>query len=97
ESEERLKLAVTATRSGIWDADLRLETCWWSPEFVDMLGYSPEEMPLRIGVWEDMIHPDDRGWTLALVARFISGEAPEYQPVYRLQRKDGSWIWIEAP
>lgn len=96
ESEERLKLAVTATRSGIWDADLRRGACWWSPEFIAMLGYTAEEMPALIGVWEGMIHPEDRAWVLALVARFIAGEAPEYHPTYRLKRRDGSWVWIES-
>lgn len=96
ESEERLKLAVTATRSGVWDADLRGGTCWWSPEFVAMLGYTSDEMPPRIGVWEQMIHPDDREWVLSLAERFVSGEAAVYRPIYRLRRKDGAWIWIEA-
>lgn len=96
ESEERLKLAVTATRSGIWDADLRLGTCWWSPEFIAMLGYDDDEMPPRIGVWEQLIHPEDRAWTVTLAKRFIEGQTASYRPIYRLRRKDGSWIWIEA-
>lgn len=96
ESEERLKLAVTATRSGIWDADLLRGSCWWSPEFIAMLGYAEEDMPPRIGVWEQLIHPEDRGWTVTLANRFIDGQTASYRPVYRLRRKDGSWIWIEA-
>lgn len=96
ESEARLKLAVTATRSGVWDADLRTGTSWWSPEFIAMLGYSPSELGGRIGTWENLIHPDDLPWTLALVQRYLRGEVPEYEPVYRMRRKDGSWIWIEA-
>jgi diguanylate cyclase (GGDEF)-like protein/PAS domain S-box-containing protein len=96
QSEERLKLAVTATRSGIWDADLRAGSCWWSPEFIAMLGYGDDEMPPRIGIWEQLVHPDDRDWTLAMAERFIAGEVAVYDPVYRLRRKDGSWIWIEA-
>lgn len=96
ESEERLKLAVTATRSGIWDADLLAGTCWWSPEFVAMLGYTENEMPPRVGVWEKLIHPEDRGAVLTLAERFIAGQAASYRPVYRLRRKDDSWIWIEA-
>lgn len=96
ESEERLKLAVTATRSGVWDADLRRGTCWWSPEFIAMLGYTSDEMPARIGVWEKLIHPDDREWVQALAESFIDGKAAVYRPIYRLRRKDGAWIWIEA-
>lgn len=96
ESEERLKLAVTATRSGIWDADLRRGTCWWSPEFIAMLGYDADEMPPRIGVWEQLIHPEDRARTVTLAERFIEGQTASYHPVYRLRRKDDTWIWIEA-
>lgn len=96
ESEERLKLAVTATRSGIWDADLRSGSSWWSPEFLAMLGYDPGELPPRVGTWEALIHPDDAPWTTALIQRYLRGEVPEYEPVYRVRRKDGTWVWIEA-
>ncbi|WP_051340400.1 EAL domain-containing protein [Azospirillum halopraeferens] len=97
ESEQRLKLAVTATRSGVWDADLRTGRVWWSPEFVAMLGYAPDELPMDRGeTWEVLIHPDDRSWTAALAERYLSGEITEYAPVYRMRRKDGSWVWIEA-
>lgn len=96
DSEERLKLAVTATRSGVWDADLRTGTSWWSPEFIDMLGYDPGELAGRIGTWESLIHPDDLPWTMDLVDRYLRGEVSDYEPVYRMKRKDGSWMWIEA-
>ncbi|MGQ9365971.1 EAL domain-containing protein [Azospirillum sp. A39] len=97
DSEQRLKLAVTATRSGVWDADLRTGAVWWSPEFVAMLGYGADELALELaGAWEALIHPDDRPWTTALAERYLRGEVPEYAPVYRMRRKDGSWVWIEA-
>lgn len=95
-SEERLKLAVTATRSGVWDTDLRTGDAWWSPEFIAMLGYGPQDLNGRIGTWESLIHPDDVSWTTALVQRYLKGEVPEYEPVYRMKRKDGTWVWIEA-
>jgi diguanylate cyclase (GGDEF)-like protein/PAS domain S-box-containing protein len=96
ESEQRLKLAVTATRSGVWDTDLRAGVFWWSPEFIAMLGYDPYQPEERPPNWESLIHPDDLPWVTALRDRYLRGEVPEYEPVYRMCRKDGSWVWIEA-
>lgn len=96
ESEQRLKLAVTATRSGVWDTDLRTGESWWSPEFVAMLGYDINDPKVRPLSWEALTHPDDLPWLTALRERYLRGDVQEYEPVYRLCRNDGTWIWIEA-
>lgn len=94
ESESRLKLAVTATRSGVWDNDLKTGIRWWSPEFMTTLGYA-EDAGATLSP-DDLIHPDDLAWVGALRDRYLVGEVSDYQPVYRLRRADGSWMWVEA-
>jgi len=94
ESESRLKLAVIATRSGVWDNDLKTGSRWWSPEFMATLGYSEGSgAPFSP---DDLIHPDDLPWVGALRDRYLAGEVADYQPVYRLRRADGTWMWVEA-
>ncbi len=96
ESEERLKLAVTVTRSGVWDWNLETNRFWWSPEFGATLGYPETELGHATrGLWESLVHPDDLIWCRTLAHRFIVGEVQEYQPVYRMRRRDGSWSWVE--
>lgn len=96
ESEERLKLAVRATRSGVFDNNYVKDTYWWSPEFIEMLGYEPVDALLANKLFEGLIHPDDKENTQSQINRYLQGEVGDYLSVYRLRHRDGSWVWIEA-
>ncbi len=94
-NEERLKLAVKATRSGVWDFDLRSDAFWWSPEFLPMLGYSEGEIKATLEAKYSLINPEDIEWVKTSHARYLAREIEDYTPEYRMKRKDGSWMWIE--
>lgn len=94
-NEERLKLAVKATRSGVWDMDVAASTFWWSPEFMAMLGYGDNEIPPSLDAKYTLIHPEDLEWVKTSHTRYLAREIEEYTPEYRMLRKDGSWMWIE--
>ncbi|HYC03603.1 MAG TPA: EAL domain-containing protein [Azospirillaceae bacterium] len=96
ESEERLKLAVRATRSGVFDYNYVKGANWWSPEFIEMLGYDVAEFSDASAQWRELLHPDDRENVLAQVERYLAGDLGDYLALYRLSHKDGSWVWIEA-
>ncbi|HYE52414.1 MAG TPA: EAL domain-containing protein [Azospirillaceae bacterium] len=96
ESEERLKLAVRATRSGVFDNSFVKGTSWWSPEFIEMLGYDVSDITNASSTWEELLHPDDRDNVLSQVDRYLAGDLGDYLALYRLRHKDGSWMWIEA-
>ncbi|HYD30473.1 MAG TPA: PAS-domain containing protein [Azospirillaceae bacterium] len=95
QSEERLSLAITATRSSVWDYNLVTDAYWWSPGFPAMLGYDPDECQMSRGTWEALVHPAERPMALREMQRHMSGEAPTYESVYRMRHRDGSWVWIE--
>ncbi len=95
QNEMRLKLAVRATRSGVWDYDLKSNVFWWSPEFLAMLGYQIEEISASMDSKYALIHPDDLSWVKTSTERFINGESLEFNPEYRVKRKDGTWMWVE--
>ncbi|WP_145617215.1 EAL domain-containing protein [Nitrospirillum bahiense] len=96
ESEERLKQAVSATRSGVFDADFATGLTWWSPEFLEMLGYPGGASPWHDKPLEALLHPDDAPATMGTIERYLSGESGDYLSVFRLRKNDGSWLWIEA-
>ncbi len=58
-SEQRLALAITATRSSVWDYDLRSGHYWWSQEFPALLGYGPSELAMTAQTWVSLLHPDE--------------------------------------
>ncbi len=94
-SEERLSLAIAATRSSVWDMDLTTGQLWWSVELPMILGYSPDELPMSTSVLESLTHPDDRTRVLSESLRHIVGETSSYCNVYRLRRNDGGYLWME--
>jgi len=96
ESEERLKLAVRATRSGVFDNNYVKGTFWWSPEFIEMLGYDAVDALYANKLFEGLLHPDDKENAQAHVDRYLSGDVGDYLSLYRLRHRDGSWVWIEA-
>ncbi|MEI8397388.1 MAG: PAS-domain containing protein, partial [Rhodospirillaceae bacterium] len=93
--EERLSLAIAATRSSVWDMDLAGGHIWWSPEFPLLLDYRPDELPMTIAAFESLFHPEDRDRVISESMRHIAGETESYSNVYRLRCCDGSYRWVE--
>ena len=95
QSEERLGLAIAATRSSVWDYDLRSKQYWWSKEFPALLGYGPDELAMTAETWEALIHPDEVRHVVAESRRRVRDREMAYSSVYRMRRRDGRWAWIE--
>ena len=94
ESEERLRLAVTAANQGLFDADVRSGISVVSPEYCRMLGYEPDELEVTHEAWIERMHPDDRDGATRRFADYLAGRAGNYEAEFRLRAKDGTWKWI---
>ncbi|ALG69721.1 histidine kinase [Azospirillum thiophilum] len=94
-SEQRLALAITATRSSVWDYDLRTGQYWWSKEFPALLGYGASELTMTAETWASLLHPDEAEQVMAESRRRLRDRAMAYSAVYRMRRQDGRWAWIE--
>lgn len=93
---DRLLLAVSAAGDGLWDWDAQTDSVYYSPRYLSMLGYTAEEFPARLDVWEAKIHPDDYDKIVppqrALVESPATGDT--FECTYRLRKADGTWAWI---
>ena len=94
-SEERLRLAMTAGRLGVFDWDLRTDSFLWGDECYRMLGYQVGEVEPSQAVWLARIHPDDRGAAEAAETT-ARRERKEFISEYRINRRDGSVRWVVA-
>jgi PAS domain S-box-containing protein len=92
-SEERLRLALTASNQGLYDLDLKTEERIVNPEYALMLGYNPATFHEPISEWIARLHPDDRESVVATYRAYIAGEIPSYQAEYRQRTQDGQWKW----
>jgi diguanylate cyclase (GGDEF)-like protein/PAS domain S-box-containing protein len=69
-----------------------LERIYVSPSGRDLTGFEPSELPT--GPQGGLIHPDDRpAWKASFAFPSSTGLT---QSTFRLARKDGSYVWVEA-
>lgn len=95
DSEERLRLAVEASRMGMWDRDMRTGKIIWNDEFYRLFGYRVGEVEPSYAAWATRVYPDDRVAAEAKVAD-ATREHREYVNEYRVLRPDGTVRWCVA-
>ena len=91
---ELWKSAVDRAGLGVWDWDLVADTCYYSPSWYAMVGYSPDELDPSSDLWLQLVHPDDRERAIQSGDRHIYGDAESIETELRLRHKAGHWIWV---
>ncbi len=94
ESEERLRLALTATHQGLYDLNVQTGDVQVNDEYALMLGYAPEEFHETNADWRKRLHPEDVKPVTQIYEDYISGKAPDYRMEFRQRTRAGSWKWI---
>ncbi|MGZ9189944.1 MAG: PAS domain S-box protein, partial [Nitrospira sp.] len=94
ESEERLRLALTAANQGLYDINIQTGECVVNPEYARMLGYDPIEFSETNTAWLERLHPDDREEVYRTYEDYVAGRRDEYRVEYRQLTKSGDWKWI---
>lgn len=68
-----------------------------NPSFAGLVGYSPEDLTsLDPEGVEALLHPLDRDLVLQRWGERLDGKSPPSQYKFRLIRKDGAVIWVDA-
>ena len=94
ESEERLRLAMSAASQGLYDLNVQTGDCIVSPEYALMLGYDPAEFRETNAAWRERLHPDDRETVYGIFSEYVAGRREEYRVEFRQRTGDGGWKWI---
>lgn len=94
QSEEKYRQLVTNIPDIIWTADEEARPVFITPNVESLLGYTPEEL-YNNSVWFDRIHPDDAPAVAQAYQTFLATNEM-FSSAYRVQRKDGVWIWAEG-
>jgi PAS domain S-box-containing protein len=92
-SEKNLREAINAVNDGIFNYLIPADMATLSPQCYTMLGYEPDEFPVTLEIWTNMIHPDDRSKTLAAISSCIEAGEP-FSLEFRLKTKNNSWLWM---
>ncbi len=82
------------TPAVLWTSDQKGQTVFISANVEKVYGYTPEEI-LKSGdrLWFGRIHSEDLARVKEAYETLMKGVA-DYDIEYRIQRRDGDWIWI---
>ncbi len=94
ESEERLRLALSAANQGLYDLNVQTGECVVNPEYARMLGFEPAELHVTNAAWRERLHPEDREEVYRAYEDYVAGRREEYRVEFRHQTKSGGWKWI---
>lgn len=94
-NEERLRLAMLATRQGWFELNVQTGRGISSDEYIQIIGYDPGEFTTTVSTWLEGIHPEDKEKVSREFRECIeTGETRSME--YRRQARSGEWKWIRS-
>jgi PAS domain S-box-containing protein len=93
ESEERLRLALEASGTGVWEWDIVTGRIAWSDQVHGFYGMRPGEFDGTLETFARHLHPADADRARAAIRASVEDDAP-YRIEYRIVPKGGGVRWI---
>ena len=90
--EARLEL-IQGAGDGHWFWDLKTDKCQFSQQWAAMLDFAAEEISGTPDAWFNRIHPHYLPQVKEDLSAHLYGRTPRFQSQYRIQKRDGSYIW----
>jgi len=96
ESEEQLEMALAASGLVLWDWNIpeRKVTC--GSRWIELLGYTDEELGNDEDNWMALIHPKDLERFQQKITAHLQGKTANFESEHQLRHKDGHWVSVEA-
>lgn len=94
-SENRYRRIERATNDGLWEWNVQTGYDYFSPRWLEMLGYSENELPYKVETFVSLVHPDDSEPVKnAIEIHFTQGV--NFDMEMRLKHKQGHYIWVRS-
>ncbi|HEV8701170.1 MAG TPA: response regulator [Candidatus Polarisedimenticolia bacterium] len=93
QSEENYRSLVANIPDITWTSDSVGRTVFISPNVERVYGFTPAEICADPGLWFGRVHPEDVDRVRAAYRDLFEGNR-KFEVEYRIQRKDGEWIWL---
>jgi two-component system sensor histidine kinase/response regulator len=94
ESEERLNFALDGSNDGLWDWNIKTDEIYFSPRWLEMLGYASGQLEAKSQTLDKLLHPDDMASTKRALEACLSGQNEKYAVEQRLLTCGGEWKWV---
>ena len=92
---ERLRIALTATKSGVWEWHFPTRKLYLSEHLAAIISDNLD-VPPTWGLLMEHIHPDDRELFGNIICRTLQAPNEEHSTQYRALRHNGSYAWLEV-
>lgn len=93
-SEERYTHMLNATCDGLWDWNISTGVVYYSPQWIRLLGFPPEQVSSTVQFFKDLIHPEDLQHTLQVLEDHLAGRTPVKELELRLRLSSGDYRWF---
>ncbi len=91
DAQNRLRLAVSLGKVGLWDWDVRANRVNYSSEWKQQVGHSDDEIADNLDEWQSRVHPDDLGRAFAVMKTCLDGPEAPFEVEFRFRHKNGSY------
>ena len=94
-SERRLQVALTGTKTGVWEWDMATDEVIWTESMERLFGLDPGAFEGTFEAFAERVHPEDIADVQGAIESAIeSGEM--FRTEYRIEREDGEQRWVAA-
>lgn len=94
DGDARYRRIIEGSDQGFWEWNIPARQFSASSRFDAILGYSPDDSPLRQRQWPQHIHPDDLPRMRASMRRHLKGKIPFHRLEFRAKSRAGKWRWL---
>lgn len=95
-SEERLKMALTASQMGVWDWNIATGEVLWGQNIDKILGIAPSETPANLDSYRAIVAAEDLPKVNRLFDDVLGGRTRCYRLEHRVLAPNPSLRWVEV-
>ncbi|HEY5691905.1 MAG TPA: PAS domain-containing protein [Cyclobacteriaceae bacterium] len=95
DNTERLHFALSASRIGIWEMDLKTQHIFWDDVVYDIFGLSKSQFENTFEDYLRLIHPDDALYSRRKIQNAIY-QNTDFHIEYRVLKRRKETIWLEG-
>ncbi|QOP41150.1 PAS domain-containing protein [Sulfurimonas marina] len=77
-----------------WEFYPTTQKLFISNQIYKILGYKPNEVLLDLALWKKIVHPQDFEKASKQFVSMLEGKISHYHSEIRVQRKDGTYVWL---
>lgn len=92
--EERFQFALEASKTGVWDWDIKTNTVFYSSQSFKILEINSGATFDNSERWDDIVHPDDLEEYHATIKEHFENHTPFYENYHRVLTSSGRYKWI---